>query len=95
MTMASLPHRLEREPGAEGEARLDRDAVERDLQVGARQADPIDAAGHDGPFLAKGLADGLPIGLGQSRVRHHHGQHGREACDTHLALLVAPAIDTA
>ena len=48
-----VARRLEGEPGAEREARLDLDAVERDLQVGARQADAVDAAGAPAPSLPR------------------------------------------
>ena len=69
-----IAHRLEGEPGAEREARLDVDAVERDLQVRARQADAIDAARRDRAFLAECLADRLPVRLGRSRSRNGEGE---------------------
>jgi hypothetical protein len=69
-----IAHGLEGEPGAEREARLDVDAVERDLQVRARQADAVDAARRHRAFLAEGFADRLPVRLGRSRSRNRKGE---------------------
>ena len=65
-----VAHRLECEPGAKREARLDLDAIEGDLQVGTRQADPINSAGLERTLLAEGLSDRFPVGLGCGRNRN-------------------------
>jgi hypothetical protein len=65
-----VAHWHEGEPGAEGEAGLDLDSVERDFQVGARQADAINSTGLDGALLPQGLTNRLPVGLGCGGSRH-------------------------
>src|SRR5215204_1896003 len=72
MTMASLPIGLNASQEPRAKPGLNVDAIERDFQVGARQADPVNAARYDGAFLSKGLADGLPIGV--SQCRRYDGQ---------------------
>ena len=54
-------HRLEGEPAAERKARLERDAVERHFEVGARQAHAVDAAGCTRAGFAERLADLAPV----------------------------------
>ena len=63
---ALIAHLLEGEPAAERKAGFERDAVERDLQIGARQTDPIDAARHRRTGLSERLADlRLPAVIGR------------------------------
>ena len=95
MTMASSPIGWNASQEPERERRLELHAVERDLQVGARQADPVDAAGHDGPFLAEGLADGLPVGLGEGKGGDGQGDEGRQICNAHDAFSRRPPFDPA
>jgi hypothetical protein len=64
MTIASSsPPRVEGQPGAERQGRPDRDAVERDREVRARQAEPADAARLLGRLPAEDLLGPLPVGL--------------------------------
>ena len=54
---------LECEPAAKRQTGLNLDTVERDLKVGTRQRDPIDAAGQFGAGLAEGFPDARPVAL--------------------------------
>jgi hypothetical protein len=63
MTIAPSPIGREGEPGAECQCRLELNAVERDLQVGARQTDPVNAARHFRSRLAERVRDRVPSGL--------------------------------
>src|SRR5215207_4073765 len=81
-----VAHRLECKPGTEGEAGLDLDTVEHDLQVRAREADPIDTTGLHRAFPAKGLPACFPVGLGYDRCRHGQGEQRRETCDPYAAV---------
>src|SRR5215204_5060321 len=86
-----VAHRLECQPGAEGEAGLDLDTVEPDFQIRARQADPIDTAGLDRTLSAESLSDRLPIRFGRSRSRDGKSEQRSETCDPHRrVLLIAP-----
>jgi hypothetical protein len=59
---------LERQPATEREAGLQFDAVKGDLQVGARKAHPVDAAGGCCRRLAERLPDpSLPVVIGGDR----------------------------
>ena len=60
---------LEGEPGAERQGRLDRDPVERDLEVRARQAEPMHAARLRRRRPAEDLLDLRPVGRGLRRCR--------------------------
>ncbi len=51
---------LERDPAAERERRFDRNAVERDREVGARESVAVYVAGHR-RFSAHGIIDLLPV----------------------------------
>ena len=61
--------RLEGQPTTEREAGFERDTVEAHLQIRARQADAVDAAGLYRAGFAERLADGVPVGLGGERRR--------------------------
>ena len=80
------PRGLEGEPGAERQGRLDRDPVERDLEVGAREAELVDAAGLVGARPAEGLVDPLPVGLGVRRRGEHERQDGEELAAHDVSL---------
>ena len=56
--------RPEGEPGAEREARFELDAIQRHMQIGARQADAIDAAGHFRAGFAQRRGDLAPVHFG-------------------------------
>ena len=74
---ALIAHLLEGEPAAEREAGFQLDAVERDLQIGARQPDAIDAARCRRTGLSKRLADlGLPL-IGGKGDTGHGGKQSR------------------
>jgi hypothetical protein len=67
---ALIAHLLECEPAAEREAGLQLDAVECDLQIGARQADTVDAAGCRHAALSKRLGDlRVPVVGGKGKTR--------------------------
>jgi hypothetical protein len=62
-----IAHLLEGQPTAEGKAGFQFDAVQNDLQIGARQAHAIDAARGRRARLSKSLADlRLPVIGGNS-----------------------------
>jgi hypothetical protein len=64
---ALIAHLLEGQPTAEGKAGFQFDAVQNDLQIGARQAHAIDAARGRRACLSKSLADlRLPVIGGNS-----------------------------
>ena len=66
---------LERRVGAQGEPRLHRHALHRDVEVGAGHPDPVDVAGLHRSRLPERLLDGLPV-----RIRGPRGDgHGK--CD--------------
>ena len=74
---------LERRVGAEREARLDGDALDRHGQVGARHPDAEDVAGLELPGLAERLLDQLPVGIGGAGHagdrEHEHGDDEKRA----------------
>ena len=78
--------RMEGEPGAERQGRPDRDAVERDLQVRARQAEPADAARLPGGLPAEDLLDLLPVGLRMSGSGERQGENARRKHGAHRCL---------
>ena len=72
-----VTHWLEGKPTAEREARLQLDAVERDLEISARQADAIDPARSRRAGLSKRLADAhLPV-VGSKGEARRSGQKRR------------------
>jgi len=78
---AAIAHFLERQIAAERKAGLQLDAVERDLEIGARQPDAVDAAGHCRAGLAERLPDlGLPVAIGGvGGGRQRRGKYQRSA----------------
>ena len=52
----------EGDPTAQSKSRLDRDAVERDVEIGARKSVAVDFTGHGGRPAERGI-DLLPIDL--------------------------------
>src|SRR5271165_161376 len=76
---ALIAHLLEGEPAAERKAGLQLDTVERDLQIGARQADPVDATRRRGTGLPKRLADArLPVVIGCEGEPGRSGEKSRK-----------------
>ena len=84
-------HRREGDPSAQRQGRLDRDAIERDVQIGPRQPVAMDLAA-DGGGLAKGGIDLLPVDLGSAGGQGHQRGAEREQCERvfHGLLLDAP-----
>jgi hypothetical protein len=76
---AAVVHRLERGIGAEGEAGLDGDALDADLQARAGHANAEDVTRHHRAALAEDLLDGRPVdgrlqgGSGDVLVRLRRG----------------------
>jgi hypothetical protein len=80
--------RLHRNPPAERERRFDIDAVERHLQVGAREAVAMDIGGDRG-FPAERLIDLRPVDVLRAggRRRHQDGADEDGKNCTHGSLL--------
>ena len=75
-------HRRESCPGAERQRGLDRNAVARDAQVGARPAKSPDAVRLDLCRPAENLFDGIPVRLdseGSGSAQREHGRGGENA----------------
>ena len=71
--------RPEGEPGAEREARLQLDAIKRDMQIGARQADAIDAARHCRAGFAERSGNLAPVGFGGRGGEGGEADHARDS----------------
>ena len=56
-------HGLERGPAAERERRADGDAVERDVEIGARKRITVHVPGYGGSVSADGFIDLFPVDL--------------------------------
>ena len=78
ITMVALPSGPEGEPGAEREARLQLDAIKRDMQIGARQADAINAARHCCAGFAERASDLAPVDFGGGGGEGSEADHTRE-----------------
>ena len=68
----------ERQPRAEGECGFEFDAIKRDMQIGARQPNTINAAGHLRAGLAEGSGDLAPVGF---RGRARYVRRDERACE--------------
>src|SRR5579883_2643277 len=66
-----VPHRLEGQPAAEREVWLERDAVERDFQVGPRQTDAVDAVRLHRALLVERLGNFAPIAVSAEGSARH------------------------
>ncbi len=81
---ALIAHLFEGEPTAEREAGFQLDAVERDLQIGARQPDAINAAWCRRTGLSKRLADlALPLIGGKGET----GRGGKQSRKRELSQM--------
>lgn len=88
-----VPHGCEGNPRTQRQCRLEHDAVERDVQIGAWQSNTVDAAGHLGPRMTERCCHTLPVGRGLGRGPwKSQNQSYKGKFPGHIVLLVFPSI---
>ena len=81
-----VPHRLEGDPAAEGEARFERHSIKRNVKVAAEQPIAMHVA-RDGSRPGQDRVDKEPVRLCRLR-RHAHGDGKRYRCERKSAVHV-------
>src|SRR5215469_5072146 len=81
-----LSHRFERNPGTQCKPGLQRDTIQRDIEVRARHADAVDAARHFRTALAQRLCNGFPLriccrGAGSGYQKRDHACRAKQVAE--------------